>query len=71
LELRSETVSLKIAIDNLKYDSRMIDINFKSQSLSTDELKKHLDKLPDLATASVPVELNGDDTDMISESTEQ
>lgn len=56
-------MSLKTAIDNLKFDSRMTDINFKSQSLSQEEHQKHLDKLPDTKAGAVQLELEGKDHD--------
>lgn len=58
-------MSLKNAIDNLKYDSRMVEINLKNQSLTKDEYKKVLEKLPDLKSNAISVDLDaaGDDHD--------
>jgi 3-isopropylmalate dehydratase small subunit len=58
-------MSLKNAIDNLRYDSRMIEINLKSQTLTRDEYKKVLEKLPDLKANAIEVDLDaaGDDID--------
>lgn len=42
-------MSLAQANKNLKYDSRMIERNVTTGEMSKEELKKHLDSLPDLA----------------------
>jgi hypothetical protein len=41
--------SLAAEIDRLKYDKRLIDLNVSRKRLTKDELKKHLDALPDLS----------------------
>lgn len=53
-------MSLKNAIDKLKYDSRMVDINMKSQVLNAPDYKKHLEKLPDLKSNAMQVELDSE-----------
>ncbi|OFZ12431.1 MAG: hypothetical protein A2Z20_06710 [Bdellovibrionales bacterium RBG_16_40_8] len=58
-------MSLKESINNLKFDARMVDINLRNQTLSKDDLKKYLDKLPDLKLACLVVEIeNSDNEDM-------
>lgn len=42
-------MSLAQANKNLKYDSRMIERNVATGEMSQEELKKHLESLPDLA----------------------
>jgi hypothetical protein len=60
-------VSLKVAIDNLKLDSRMVDINYKSQSLTVEEYNKYLEKLPDVKAMSMSLDLDGEDHSSDSE----
>lgn len=56
-------MSLKNAIDKLKYDSRMVDINLKSQILNTQDIKKHLDHLPDLQANCTSLDIEAEITD--------
>ena len=56
-------MGLKKAIDNLKFDARMLDINMKSQTLTAEDLKKQLEKLPDLSGACMPLEFEDEDQD--------
>ncbi len=56
-------MSLKNAIDKLKYDSRMSEINLKSQIVTHQDLKKNLEKLPDVAANSAPLDLDSDRDD--------
>jgi hypothetical protein len=42
-------MSLAEANKNLKWDTRMTEAKVNSGELKTDELKKHLEQLPDLA----------------------
>ncbi len=51
-------MSLKVALDKLKNDTRMIDINLKSGALTPDELKKTQDKMPDLASEALELDLD-------------
>lgn len=61
-------MSLKVAIDNLKFDTRMIDINIKSRNLSVDELAQKLSKLTDVQSSSIPVDLDSNsDQDSLSD----
>ncbi len=60
-------MSLKNSIENLKYDARMVDINLKASLLTQAERKAHLDKLPDLASNSEPVEFDNDSHDMLGD----
>ena len=59
-------MSLKDAIEKLKYDSRMVEINMKSEILNGQDLKKHLEKLPDLKgnSMSLDIESEGHDDEM-------
>jgi hypothetical protein len=50
-------MSLKSAMDNLKFDSRMIEINLKNQSITKDEYKKYLDKLSDVKNVAIPLDI--------------
>ena len=50
-------MSLKNSIDNLKFDSRMVEINLKNQTLNVEEHKKFLDKLPDVKSSAIPLDL--------------
>ncbi|MBN8540388.1 MAG: hypothetical protein J0L82_08380 [Deltaproteobacteria bacterium] len=52
--------SLAAEIDRLKYDKRLIDLNVSRKRLTKDELKKHLDSLPDLADNVIRVELDNE-----------
>lgn len=60
-------MSLKKAIDNLKYDARMVEINLKSQNLTKDEMQKHLSQLPDTKMQSIVVDLENDDIDSMGD----
>jgi len=42
-------MSLDKALQNLKFDVRMSEINTKNGTLSKEDLKKHLDSIPDSA----------------------
>ena len=50
-------MSLRKALDKLKFDVRMVDLNLKSQSLTIDELKKNRDSLPDLKDQTTSIDL--------------
>ena len=52
--------SLAAEIDRLKYDKRLIDLNVSRKRLTKDELKKHLDALPDLADNVIRVEIDNE-----------
>ena len=61
-------MSLKVAIDNLKFDTRMIDINLKSRNLSAEELDAKLGKLTDVQSSSIPLDLDSNsDRDSLSD----
>lgn len=49
--------SLSKALAQLKFDSRMTELNQKQGLLTTQELKKHLESLPDLASRAVQLTL--------------
>jgi hypothetical protein len=55
-------MSLKNAIERLRYDSRMVDINLKNESISEKDIKKQLDSLPDLKGQSVALDLESTDS---------
>lgn len=42
-------MSFENATKNLKFDKRMIDWNLNNNQISQEDLKKHLETLPDLA----------------------
>ncbi|MCB0392672.1 MAG: hypothetical protein KDD58_15385 [Bdellovibrionales bacterium] len=48
---------LDTALENLKFDSRMIDWNIKNGLLTQEELKAHLDSLKDTAANSESLEI--------------
>lgn len=50
--------SLAAEIDRLKFDKRLTDFYISRKKMSKDELKKHLDALPDLADNVVRVDLD-------------
>lgn len=60
-------MGLKEALENLKFDARMVDINLKSRVLTDDSLKKHLEQLEDLAPASIPVDLDNEADDGLND----
>lgn len=43
-------MSLSKELDRMKYDKRLLDWHVSRGKLSPEDLKKHLDSLPDLAT---------------------
>lgn len=51
-------MSLDKAMKNLKFDSRLTEYNLNSGILNKEELKTHLDKLPDLTPQSEPIDLD-------------
>ena len=51
------SVSLDKALKNLKYDVRMIEFNINQGQVSKDELKAHLNSLPDLASNAQQIDL--------------
>lgn len=50
-------MSLDQAMKNLKFDTRMLEIQLSRGTLTQPELQKHLDTLPDLANLSEPLML--------------
>lgn len=50
-------MSLAKAMEDLKYDSRLTEYNLNSGILSQEELKKHLQSLPDLAPQTEKLDL--------------
>lgn len=54
-------MSFENATKNLKYDKRMIDWNINNNQISKEELKKHLDSLPDLAENVDLIKFNEED----------
>lgn len=52
--------SLAGEIDRLKFDKRLIDLNVGRKRITKEELKKHLDSLPDLSDNVVHVDLENE-----------
>ena len=50
-------MSLDKAMKNLKFDSRLTEYNLNSGILTKEELKAQLEKLPDLAAQSEPIDI--------------
>ncbi len=48
-------MGLKEALEQLKYDNRMSEINVKQGWVTPEELKKHKDQLPDSKDMIAPV----------------
>lgn len=53
-------MSLDKAMKNLKFDKRLTEINLGNGQMSKDELKKHLEALPDLKDKVEMVNLSDD-----------
>lgn len=51
---------LAVEIERLKFDKRLIDLNVSRKRLSKEDLKKHLESLPDLADNVVRVDLENE-----------
>ena len=60
-------MSFKKALDNLKFDSRMIESNIASGVLTKEELAKHIASLPDLEDQSARVSIGEDEDDFDTE----
>ena len=57
-------MTLNKAMQNMKYDVRMIEFNLSNNQMTNDELKTHLQGLPDCAANSAPITLEDiDDAD--------
>ncbi len=52
--------SLATEIERLKFDKRLTDWSLSRKKFSKDELKKHLDSLPDLSENVIRVELENE-----------
>ena len=50
-------MSLDKALKNLKFDSRMTEFNLNNNVISKEELKAHLEKLPDSGANSEQIDL--------------
>lgn len=55
--------SLDKAMKNLKFDARLTEYNLNNGIMSKDELKTHLEKLPDLAAQAEPIDIEKKDKD--------
>lgn len=55
-------MGLKEALELLKYDTRMAEINEKQGWVTPEELKKHKDQLPDSKDMIAPVITENDST---------
>lgn len=53
-------MSLDKALKNLKYDVRMTEHNLNNSVITKEELQNHLKSLPDLATNSEQINLEGE-----------
>jgi hypothetical protein len=58
--LTGASKSLAVEIERLKFDKRLIDLNVSRKRISKEEVKKHLDALPDLADNVVRVDLENE-----------
>ena len=54
------TKSLATEIERLKFDKRLTDWSLSRKKFTSEELKKHLDALPDLADNVIRVELENE-----------
>jgi hypothetical protein len=54
------TKSLATEIERLKFDKRLTDWSLSRKKFTPDDLKKHLDALPDLADNVIRVELENE-----------
>ncbi len=52
--------SLDKAMQNLKYDTRMLEINLRAGTLTQEEAKKHLEQLPDSGNNCEKLDLEDD-----------
>ncbi len=50
-------MSLRKSLDKLKFDVRMADINLKSQLVTSEELNKNRESLPDLKDQATIIDL--------------
>lgn len=65
-------MSLKKAMDNLKFDTRMIEINYKAQALTKNEYQEKLSQLKDVRENSIILDLeSGDDSDSLGSGDDQ
>lgn len=53
-------MSLDKALKNLKFDVRMTEFNVNQGQISKEELKAHLDQLPDLQANAEKIDLEGE-----------
>jgi hypothetical protein len=51
-------MSLDKAMKNLKYDSRLTEYNLNAGILTPEELKKHLEALPDLEVQTESIDID-------------
>lgn len=51
---------MAVEIERLKFDKRLIDLNISRKRVSKEELKKHIESLPDLADNVVRVDLENE-----------
>jgi len=63
-------IKLDKALDNLKFDIRMVDWNIKNGIISKSDLEKHLNALNDLATSSETLEIEVEPTQQEASSEE-
>jgi hypothetical protein len=51
-------MNLRQGLDKLKYDIRMIDLNVRTGTITTNEVKKHLDNLDDTQSNTTPLNID-------------
>jgi hypothetical protein len=51
-------MNLRQGLDKLKFDVRMIDLNVRTGTISTTEVKKHLENLDDAQSNTTPLEID-------------
>ncbi len=60
-------MSLYKAMQNLKYDSRLTEFNLATGQITSEDWKKHLDKLPDMAHNIEALSMENNDLDDLEE----
>ena len=58
-------MSLNKALENLKFDKRLVELNVKMGRVTQDEIKKYDQALPDLEAQSEKLDIEQEDKDLI------
>jgi hypothetical protein len=58
-------MSLNKALENLKFDKRLIELNLKLGRITQEEVKKNDSSLPDLEAQSEKLDIEKEDKDLI------